>query len=406
MQKLFKSYKIFICRCIAVFNSLILPLEADQTEAVNISNHLASKLYSHIKEEKGNFVFSPFSISSELVAAYLAAKGSTEKELQTVLKLNGDKAKVLKSFGVLHKFIDDSWQVTLGESVWVQANSGYIQDFNYLVAPSFGNLAKEVDFDARQEYSREQINKWLSEVTRGKIENIFLAGSLSPSTKLILASMLYFQDNWDSPFPMDQTKDKLFNINNFVSVNVPTMHKTALFKYAGEGAFDIVEMPFVKSESPPSQEKASEFTFLLILPKKGKFLASIENEIDIVKLIEASKNAVPALISLALPRFRLTDHILLNSSLQAIGLQLMFTTQANLSGLVYEGTFVNKMINISLISVNEQGIEVGNPISPRVVEPPASQDPPVSVKANQPFIFLILEKTTGLILLMGRISEP
>lgn len=406
MQNFFLSYKSLICKCTLTYVSLFFfQLGADQAEAVSVSNQLATKLYSHIKGEKGNFVCSPFSVTSDLVIAYLAAKGDTQKELQTVLRLSGDNAKILKSFGDLYKFIDDSWQVTLGESFWVQSNSGSVQDFNHLVASSFGNVAREVDFASRQDYSREQINKWLSEVTKGKIDSIFQAGSISPTTKFISASMLYFQDNWGTPFPVDETKDKPFNINNFVSRSVPTMHKTALLKYAGGEFFDMVEIPFSKPTSP-SKDKASEFSFLLILPKKGKFLATVENEIDIAKLVDISKNATPALIKLALPRFHLTDHIFLNAPLQAIGLQLLFTSHANLSGLVYEGSFINNLVNISLISVNEQGVELNNAVSSQEEELPDSQEPPMDVKANQPFIFLILEKSTGLILLMGRISEP
>ena len=83
--------------------------------------------------------------------------------------------------------------------------------------------------------------------------------------------------------------------------------------------------------------------------------------------------------------------------------------KVNLSGISPAGSlFISKLKQTAYIDVNEKGTEAAAVTSADGSwgEGPSVPEKPKVFNANQPFIFLIKEKSTGSILFIGRIKDP
>jgi serpin B len=95
----------------------------------------------------------------------------------------------------------------------------------------------------------------------------------------------------------------------------------------------------------------------------------------------------------------------LSIALKSMGLSLIFTTEADFSGITgQKDIYLNKAIHKAVIQVDE----TGTAIAPIAQNLPAAvgSEPPYEFKANHPFLFIVWERQTGSILLMGRLSLP
>ena len=69
-------------------------------------------------------------------------------------------------------------------------------DYKDLVQRQFRSGVSNLDFHKPE--AVETVNEWISNMTRGKIEN--LVDSFSAETQMFLANALYFNEKWLEPF--------------------------------------------------------------------------------------------------------------------------------------------------------------------------------------------------------------
>jgi serine protease inhibitor len=94
-----------------------------------------------------------------------------------------------------------------------------------------------------------------------------------------------------------------------------------------------------------------------------------------------------------------------------LGLGILFSGHADLSGLLesgQRGLFVSGAFHKAFVTVNEEGAEaaaataIAIAVSAEAVAPP----PPAEFHADRPFVWMIRDKQTGLILFLGRVVDP
>jgi serpin B len=88
-----------------------------------------------------------------------------------------------------------------------------------------------------------------------------------------------------------------------------------------------------------------------------------------------------------------------------MGMPTAFTGDADFSGMT--GTrelYIDLVIHQAFIEVNEQGTEAAaaTGVSMRLTAAPAGE----VFRADRPFVFLIRDVETGLVMFMGRVSDP
>ena len=96
-------------------------------------------------------------------------------------------------------------QVNFATAIFVQNNYPIRQIYKHTAEAVYDSEVLNVDFASNPGAAQQIINAWVSERTKGKINDIL--GELpSGDTKVILASAMYFKAEWEKPFFDGTTK--------------------------------------------------------------------------------------------------------------------------------------------------------------------------------------------------------
>ncbi|KAL7108961.1 hypothetical protein ACP275_06G145900 [Erythranthe tilingii] len=223
----------------------------------------------------------------------------------------------------------------------------------------------------------EEVNKWAENETNGLIEEILPPDSVDENTRLILANAVYFKGMWEEQFDVSVTKDDDFFLLNGSSIKVPymTSWERQYIRYF-EG-FKVLRLPYKQGED---KRKFSINTSLFGNFRIPKF--KIEFEFQAVEVLKE--------LGMVLPFFGgdLTE--------------MVYSTITNPT----EKLFVSEIFHKAFVEVNEEGTEAAA-VSVGVV---SLQCLTIETKydfvADHPFMFVIREDVSGMVLFIGQLLEP
>jgi len=140
-------------------------------------------------------------------------------------------------------------------------------------------------------------------------------------------------------------------------------------------------------------------------------LSSIEEEHGVDTLNGEVQRMVEEQVVVAIPRFKFTKASDLPPGLRALGMKLPFEEgKADFSEMTdakHEALFIRDVFHQAVIVVDEHGAKAAaaTHVAPAKDGPPA---PPRQAEfiADRPFLFIIRHDPTGLILFVGRVSDP
>lgn len=137
------------------------------------------------------------------------------------------------------------------------------------------------------------------------------------------------------------------------------------------------------------------------------FSFQIEEQLTSEKLREWTKPESLALIevNVHLPRFKLEESYNLNSHLAHLGVEDLFTSKADLSGMSgARDIFISKIVHRSFVEVNEEGTEAAGATAG--IAAFCMLMPEENFTVDHPFIFFIRHNPSTNILFLGRLSSP
>jgi len=372
------------------------------SSVVNANNRFCLELYANLKnEEKGNIFFSPYSISTALGMVYEGARGQTAQEIQAVFHFCEDenirKPNVAEIYEQLNKK-DAKYKLNTANALWVQQGHNLLNEYAKTVEKYYSGKATNVDFKGAAEQARKKINKWVADRTNDKIKDLFPPNSLTQFTSLVLTNAIYFKGTWVMQFDKKETQEEDFKTGRGETVKVPMMRRTdenARFSYAETEYLQILEMDY----------EGGELSMLILLPKNID-LDTLEERLTVENVTEWKNSLHEQRVKVFVPKFTFTTKYLLNDNLKELGMPLAFSEAADLSGI--DGTkslFIQIVVHQAFIDVNEEGTEAA--AATGVAVGITSVAPPVPIfRADHPFIFMILERSVGNILFLGRVSDP
>jgi serpin B len=147
---------------------------------------------------------------------------------------------------------------------------------------------------------------------------------------------------------------------------------------------------------------------LVILPK-GDNLTAVEDELDLQRISEISGAIREQRVEVLIPKFRLETGYSLSQTLGTMGMPSAFDpAAADFSGM--DGTrdlFITNIFHKAFVDVNEEGTEAAAATAVVVAVMAATPGEPVPVfRADHPFVFLIQDNDSGVILFIGRVINP
>ncbi|XP_076992238.1 serpin B3-like [Tamandua tetradactyla] len=371
-----------------------------------------------IKSKKGNIFFSPLNITSALSMLLLGARKNTALEIEKLLhftevteNVKGQATKELvDSTGNVHhqfqklltelKKPTDAYGLNIANGLYGEKSFQFLQDYLDNIKKFYLASVESVDFVNAAEECRKKINSWVESQTNGKIKDLFPRDSLDNTTKLVLASAIWFKGLWTQKFNKEYTKEGKFWVNKDTSKPVQMMKQRSSFNLAflEDEEAKILEMPY----------KGKELSMFVLLPNETDGLQKLEDKLTAEKLMEwmSSSNMSQRDVDLCFPRFKVEESYDLKTELRAMGMGDAFNPQnADLSGMTGgQDLVVSKILHKAYVEVTEEGTEAAAATGIVIV----ATSLPIIEKfhCDHPFLYLISHCETKSILFIGRFSSP
>ncbi|HSD89734.1 MAG TPA: serpin family protein [Kofleriaceae bacterium] len=372
----------------------------DQTALVKGHNNFAVELYRQLPP--GNVAMSPASVTIALTMTWTGAKGATAADMAKVLHFTGDQIDVLSKWGQLSQGLVDPkrpFTLHLANRLFADKHRELDTVFFDINMKTFGARTDAMDFRDDPEGTREKINIWVGQATEDKIKDLLPPRSLNSATRLVIVNAIYFLADWADTFSKSATRKEDFHVAATSTKSVDMMHRLGSYKYVHDGDASLLELPY----------KGDAVSMYVLLPDAIDGLPAIEAKLaDTLRSLQTK--LAETQVAVGLPRFTIDmpAPIDLVPALQALGMKLPFEPAADFSGISkdpHDPLFISSVLHKAMVKVDEKGTEAAAATAvmmPRGAPP----RPAATFTADHPFVFLIVDRASGLILFIGRVAAP
>ena len=358
-----------------------------------------------------SFVYSPLSITYVLGMVNDAATGQTERELEQTLGFHEGGIQAVNDY--CKKLIeglpkvDNKVTLNIANALFVNQDratlkSQYQQD----MLDYYDAKAENLDFSSNS--ALKTINGWVSDHTNDMIPKIL--DEIDPNVVTYLLNAIYFKADWASKFDKKNTREEIFTTEKG-RTKLPLMHQNVLINYLKNDTYSAVEMPYGNGY----------WNMTVMLPEEGKTTDDIINRISKQGVLEGhgfcgtmGDTYQAYEIDLKLPRFETdsdTDKLPIGliDLLKQMGINLAFDSYfAEIPNMCERGgVYISMMRQKAKIKVNEEGSEAAA-VTIAGANYTTSLEPVVYQKAtfhaNKPFVYVISERSSGVILFVGKFT--
>ena len=364
-----------------------------------------------------SFIYSPLSITYVLGMVNDAATGQTEQELEQTLGFHKGGIQAVNDY--CKKLIDGlpkvDNKVTLNIANAIFLNKDYTlkKQFQKDMETYYDAKAEALDFN--DSGTLNHINGWCKDKTNGMISKIL--NEVSPAAVSYLLNAIYFKADWSSKFDQKNTKEETFHpeyeylMDISKPIKLPLMHQEVLINYLKNDTYSVIEMPYGNGF----------WKMTVMLPEEGKTTDDIISLLAqrglYTKIYSGGEGEMltPYKVDLKLPRFETssdTDENVkdgLVGLMKKMGINLAFDENCAEIPNMCE----NKYLYISImrqkakIKVNEDGSEAAAVTVAGMNECTSvgpTEYPMATFHANRPFVYVIREASSGVILFVGKFT--
>jgi serpin B len=380
------------------------PLADDPVEAaVAAMTAFGYDFYQVSSEPESNTVVSPFSIATAFAMARVGARGETADQIDDVLYLptdgvhaafNAITRELLTAAGspgptsplaTRTPGVSAPPVLSIANGLFVQEGERLKEEFLRVLASEYG--AGAVDF--RSPEAIEIIDAWVREQTADRIRKLF--DELDPETKVVLGNAVYFKADWAFPFAEHPTRTESFTRTDGSTVRVPMMRQEADLRYATGDSWQAVELPYADSN----------LAMWVLVPTDqttpGELLAP-DTFTDVAARLH------PGRVDLSMPRWDFATDLNLIPPLQDLGMEVPFEPGADFSAML-PGVWIAQAVHRANITVDEWGTEAAA-VTGLAFASSLPPPPDVTIRADHPFAFAIVDTDNGTPLFIGHVADP
>lgn len=337
-----------------------------------------------------NGVLSPTSVGHALLMAQGAADDTTRASIDAAFGFGADAHEAWNAIDqAIGGAQSDRVIVEIADRIWpridVQPDPTWID----LLASRHGADVVPLDFAGDTDGTRDVINDWVAEQTQDRIEDLLPPGFIQANTTLVLTNTVFFDADWQQPFGKYGPLDGEFTLLDGTTVPVELMVELELGDRRGEGdGFVGAEIPYA----------GGDYSMLVLVPDEGTFddfAARLDQ--SLLDEIDATFSTGP--FELHLPKWETSTNVDLLEWLTNIG-----AAPGSYPGIT-PGTFLDAAVHAADIEVNELGT-VAAAATALGFEDSGPPEPELTIAADQPFVYLIRHRASGLVLFAGQVVDP
>ena len=358
-------------------------------------NEFAFDFYRNVSDTDENVFFSPVSIYTAFSVLYEGARSSTAEQMLAVFGFEPDgtgRHSASANMMAALNAEDPHAVLEMANALWLADWFEPYEQYLDIARKTYLATAETVDFAGEGKPGVKKVNGWAAEKTRDKIKNVLSDRDVDGSTAAVITNAVYFKGTWLVQFPKEDTQEDKFWKGGEESIDAEFMHVEGRFDYAETGDAQILRLPY----------EGDRLSMLAVLPSGTASLEKLG--LSAGKMSEYAGMLEPREVLVSLPKFEIKTNYDLKRSLTEMGMPDVFISFADLGWLSNNALYVDRATHDAYVKVNEEGTEAAavTAMAMSVEEHP----PPPHFNADRPFLFAIYDEQSGLILFMGRISDP
>jgi len=401
-------------------------------------NRFSLDLYRHADAEPGNRCLSPLSVALVFGLAYRGAVGPTATEIATVFHFAHDPIRHHVASAALVDALtippaeapDLSWldpedridfivatpaDLRLVNSLWLQQGMVLQPSYALDAAAEQALGIRRVDYRCEPAAALAKINAAVAAETNGLINPLLSSANVTAETRATLVNTLYWKAQWEIPFEPEDTDMAPFTLLDGGVVTARLMQQRDWFQVLEREGAKAIALPFHVDGHDHG------VSMVILLPDDAAALPRFEAGLDHDRLATWLKDLDAAErrdTRLTLPRIHIEWGTDLVPQLRAMGLSLPFEDAADFSGMAVlpapddpgmPSLKFDSVVHRTVLTVDERGCEAAAATAMVAVVggiPTAPPPPPFEFRVDKPFLFLLRDDRTGLILFIGRHIVP
>lgn len=365
-------------------------------------NNFAFQMYDELGQQE-NVFFSPYSLCSALSLLDVGADSETKEELEELLGITDLDAWNREMKDYLEKqWTDDTFVIT-ANAIWMDGEKEFAPNIeaDFLKPAGYYYYCElfEADFRKNSADAIKQINGWTEKNTRGMIPEI--VNTIPNNTVMTLLNAVYFEGKWETPFQKENSFEEIFHGTQEDSP-VEMMHQ-----YRENYAY--VESGEIKGISLPYMGESVVMKVFLPTDEGGDIIAlfSALSHDEREALLNSLDDAEAKKISrLSMPKFSMDRSMEgLVEILQDMGMQAAFREDADFDKIGL-GLYVSQIVHKAKIEVDEEGSRAAAATAVMMNDSAAFiEEETIEFVLDKPFVFVLQDTETGIILFMGRVNN-
>lgn len=356
----------------------VINKEENLIQSVRLTDKIAAD------QKKNNIMLSPTSLNFALGILAEGAAGDTKEKLNEYLGTDKYTEYAMVYLEKLNAYNKNGSKLKIADAVWGDDNIALEQKFKESVSENFDSEVKNLDFSDGEAASRS-INEWCNKNTEGLIPEIVTSEAISGSTGLCVTNSLYFEAGWEKAWNVSE-KAETFGNNGEETI------------YMTGSADDYYENEYATAFG---KNYANGLSFIGILPKKeGEF--TLEG-LDINGLMNS--NPEYDQVSCKMPKLNFETSAELTEYLKALGLENIFSENADFSGITKSGINVSSILQKTKLELDEKKTKAAavTAIFSDKCAAPVDNMIIKEVNLQRPFAFLVYDMSNDEILFMGKV---
>jgi len=352
--------------------------------------------FMKMENNKRNMLYSPLSIEYALKMLQEGADGNTYNEITKVV------GKSLPT-----KYTSFGQNLSIANGIFIRESySPYVKE-NYI-----DTLKENYNAEVRDDFGNA--NNWIEEKTLGMIPDAIDSSVLqNPDMVILLINALAIDMEWALKFEVDNTYGSLFIKDDGEVMKATTMSQREVrspkIKYYIGNKLTVLTMDL-------KEYGDTQLEFMAIMPDENlsDFVKNVSKEQ--IKEIDSKLTMTSYVndgVNVKIPRFEFSYQLDFKNDLMDLGIEEAFDKRADFSKMSFakekgEYLYVSEAIHKAVIEFTEKGAKAAavTVFGMTAAKGLPREKHPVNVIIDQPFMFIIRDKSTKDIWFTGTVYEP
>ncbi len=345
-----------------------------------------------LTEDDSNDLISPLSAIICLAMIANGADNETRAQMENAFGMDVDQLNRSLYAYTSSLYRADDCKLSLADSIWFRDEENRLhvnEEFLQANADWYDAQIYAAPFDNT---TLKDINAWCRHYTDGMIEKMI--DEIDSDTVMYLVNALTFDAKWTTQYEKNDVAEGQFTSYNGAQKTVTMLSSQEKTYLAADGV-----RGFAKNYA------GDQYSLVALLPDGGTDIYDYIHTLDGSSWMSLWNARETSTVSVKMPEFTYSSSMKLNDTLGAMGMTDMFGERADFSKLGYSergNIYCSEVCQKVFIQVDRKGTKAAAITWGEMTD--AGFAEPQRVILDRPFVYLIVDNTTGLPLFIGAVT--